>query len=663
MTTTASVTELLARAGWLRGLARRLTSDREDADDLLQDTWLAAVELRGQATTTPASWIAAVIRSLFLKRRLSDQRRLRREVRAAEGAPAFASSPEELVANMQVERLLAEQVLALREPYRQVVLLRYYEGRSAAEIARQLGVPAGTVRWRLKTAIDELRLALDAAHDRRRSEWRRAFAPLLLAGNGRRPPAIPFLLAAATGVVAVLGLAVWLLRTADRPGAAAESRPPRAPTGTPALANATPAAPPPGATLQQCRQEVERGQREQATLEAQRRTWMPSHRLFAAEPAPNLPAKMELWPVFVRVLRGDLQELPEFELECRTWVCRVRMYDPDTRDARAALPRPSLDLVASLRGIHQQARARGGWSGPLPPGLPPQEALMIRLQTDGELRARTAGAAFLAPVPTYDPLSRRALMQREYFFKLADRSGKPVPDRTQTAMMEVPPAEVMPPADLEDCGRTAQSLGESLATLRAEVEALRPPGVRYQAASPNPALARELAGAIAAFWTTPPPAVDCRGSICKVAITSDTFELETLARAIRKQKPLPTRIDRLMSSDEAIYYFVAPTPRASGEALLRERLANLRATALPRCLGAHPSAGGNLRVRLVLPGTTPGLDTNDDGKTDEISVRYGGTAAASSRARCLTEALERLVVPGPLPTPRRGVTLEETFEL
>ena len=52
---------------------------------------------------------------------------------------------------------------ALEEPFHQTLLLRYFDDLSAAEIARRLHVPAGTVRWRLSTARDLLRADLDVA--------------------------------------------------------------------------------------------------------------------------------------------------------------------------------------------------------------------------------------------------------------------------------------------------------------------------------------------------------------------------------------------------------------------------------------------------------------------------------------------------------------------
>jgi RNA polymerase sigma-70 factor (ECF subfamily) len=55
---------------------------------------------------------------------------------------------------------VAQAVAALPEAYRQVILLRYYAGRSCAEISRELDVPVGTVTKRLSRAYALLRKAL-----------------------------------------------------------------------------------------------------------------------------------------------------------------------------------------------------------------------------------------------------------------------------------------------------------------------------------------------------------------------------------------------------------------------------------------------------------------------------------------------------------------------
>jgi hypothetical protein len=79
------------------------------------------------------------------------------------------------------------------------VLLRYYEGLTSQQIAARQGVSDGTVRWRLKQALAQLRLRLDGNL--------RAFMPLISSG-GTMLPALKLTLAVAAvvaGVGAVAG--------------------------------------------------------------------------------------------------------------------------------------------------------------------------------------------------------------------------------------------------------------------------------------------------------------------------------------------------------------------------------------------------------------------------------------------------------------------------
>jgi hypothetical protein len=72
-------------------------------------------------------------------------------------------------------------VSELEEPYRSTVLLRYAEDLSPAEIGRRQQLPAGTVRWRLKTALDELRRRAD---ERFGGDRRIALRALIPVGGG-----------------------------------------------------------------------------------------------------------------------------------------------------------------------------------------------------------------------------------------------------------------------------------------------------------------------------------------------------------------------------------------------------------------------------------------------------------------------------------------------
>jgi len=185
---TADLAALLAQAGWLRRFARALVGDATAADDLAQETMLSA--LRRPTQGAGRAWLAAVARNLAVDRFRGSSRRERREKAAYADAPVTGqvASPEELIGDAQIHRQVAEAVARLAEPFRQTVVLRFYEGLSSAEIARHLGQPEGTIRWRLKEALGRVRTELDARYDNDRSAWQAALAPLLPAPRAAAPP-------------------------------------------------------------------------------------------------------------------------------------------------------------------------------------------------------------------------------------------------------------------------------------------------------------------------------------------------------------------------------------------------------------------------------------------------------------------------------------------
>ena len=90
-----------------------------------------------------------------------DQRRQGVVQRAAVEVKEAPPSPEEVVAGLELQRLLASLMVGLGEPYRQVIYLRFFEDLDSSAIAGRVGIPAGTVRWRLKMGLAELRARLD----------------------------------------------------------------------------------------------------------------------------------------------------------------------------------------------------------------------------------------------------------------------------------------------------------------------------------------------------------------------------------------------------------------------------------------------------------------------------------------------------------------------
>src|SRR3954471_8966773 len=136
-----------------------LANDRDDAEDLVQEAWIAAWRRQPDATRPMRGWLTKVIRDLAGMKHRSDRRRAARHALVDDAPPPAA--PDELVAQIRLHRLLADLVIELDEPYRSTIIARFVEGRSSASIAHDLGIPAGTVRKRLHEALSRLRAGLD----------------------------------------------------------------------------------------------------------------------------------------------------------------------------------------------------------------------------------------------------------------------------------------------------------------------------------------------------------------------------------------------------------------------------------------------------------------------------------------------------------------------
>jgi len=215
--------QLFAEEAWLRRLAGRLAAhDPATADDLVQETWIAALRRPPSLDRPVRPWLSRVVRNLAHMRFRGETRREAREVDAA---PEATPSPEALALRLEAHRHLAGLILALEESQRQVILLCFGEGLSSAEVAARLRVPAGTVRWRLKRALDELRRKLGVDIKERRVRGFAVFWKGILAMKVVK-------IALAVVVLLLLGLLVAprvVGRTATHSAQASATVSPRAP--------------------------------------------------------------------------------------------------------------------------------------------------------------------------------------------------------------------------------------------------------------------------------------------------------------------------------------------------------------------------------------------------------------------------------------------------
>jgi RNA polymerase sigma factor (sigma-70 family) len=202
----ARLAQLTAEMTWLRALARALLRN-DDAGDLAHDAWLIAAE-RGPTDDRPLRpWLTRVVLNLS---RMQGRARRRREARESAASNADAvPNPEMLVERVELQRLIAGEVLQLDEPYRSTVLLHFFEELSCAEIARRCALPEGTVRRRLKVALDELRGRLDAKDAK--SGRIALLAPLAGVPMSPRPGPIALGIVAMKKIVAAVVLLVLLL--------------------------------------------------------------------------------------------------------------------------------------------------------------------------------------------------------------------------------------------------------------------------------------------------------------------------------------------------------------------------------------------------------------------------------------------------------------------
>jgi RNA polymerase sigma factor (sigma-70 family) len=217
--TTLTVEELMTHAGWLRRMAAGLLGSADGAEDALQETFITALRRPPRPGGSLRAWFATVATNHIRLEARTQRRRLSKAERAAAEPEEGVRTPEQIVAGIELQRWIATLLLELDGRFREVIYLRYFDDLDSPAIAQRLGISAGTVRWRLKMGLDELRVRLDARDGEGGARWRRALAPLSLplaglrAGGWAAAIRAPLLLAGGAtltlAVVTVAGLGGW----------------------------------------------------------------------------------------------------------------------------------------------------------------------------------------------------------------------------------------------------------------------------------------------------------------------------------------------------------------------------------------------------------------------------------------------------------------------
>ncbi len=148
-------------------LAYRLLGDRQSAEDLVQDAFLAV--WRGAAGYAPSrgsvrNWMLSILHNRGVDRLRSLSAMSRRQEALEQVELRRPDEPD--AATLGIERAIAgtvrEELEGLPAEQHEVLNLAYYGGFTHNEIAQMLSLPLGTVKSRMRLGLDRLRRGLGA---------------------------------------------------------------------------------------------------------------------------------------------------------------------------------------------------------------------------------------------------------------------------------------------------------------------------------------------------------------------------------------------------------------------------------------------------------------------------------------------------------------------
>ena len=154
-----------ATSSKLYGLALRVVSQRELAEDVLQETyltvWRSAADYRA-TLSPPLAWLGLIVRSRaldLLRRRRAERLPQTQELDAsiADTLPSEAPTPLDTTQASEQAWALHQCLARLDGRQREVLSLAYLRDLSHGELAAQLRLPLGTVKTWIRRGLDQLR--------------------------------------------------------------------------------------------------------------------------------------------------------------------------------------------------------------------------------------------------------------------------------------------------------------------------------------------------------------------------------------------------------------------------------------------------------------------------------------------------------------------------
>ncbi len=158
------------------GFCYRLLGNREDAEDIAQETFLRAFgAIRGfQPRAKFSTWLLTIAKNLSLNLLRDERKRgrdvhvvnvLEEEMQAVDLVPNGNPGPDEALRQNERAERVRRALLELSDVHRSIIVLRDFEGMTYEEIARVMRCRKGTVKSRLSRARDHLKEVLVASED------------------------------------------------------------------------------------------------------------------------------------------------------------------------------------------------------------------------------------------------------------------------------------------------------------------------------------------------------------------------------------------------------------------------------------------------------------------------------------------------------------------
>jgi RNA polymerase sigma-70 factor, ECF subfamily len=162
-----ALAELYRRhAGAVLGLARRILTDQNLAEEVVQEVFLGlwrAPERFDPDRGSLRSYLLAQAHGKSVDSVRSESSRRGREEREARMRPESAYDLEREVWDLAVAERVRGALGSLRQEERRAIELAYFGGHTYREVARMLEEPEGTVKTRIRTGLRNMRTLLDKA--------------------------------------------------------------------------------------------------------------------------------------------------------------------------------------------------------------------------------------------------------------------------------------------------------------------------------------------------------------------------------------------------------------------------------------------------------------------------------------------------------------------